>query len=299
MKWLYSLPFLLFIYACSNPAKESPTSYPTEQDSVEVVERYTGPKKQVDSSIQTLMDDLLVRGCVLIYDEEKNTYASNNFDNADSVFLPASTFKIPNSIIQLENGNVKNLRSIQKWNGEKRHFAFWEKDMTFREAYHKSCLPCYQELALQTGFEGMAQAAENLGFGHMKFDSTDHHRFWVRGSSRISAMQQIDFLQRLQHKELEISDRTYGLMRRLMVLDSTAHHVLRGKTGWSVSGGRHVGWYVGFVENENGTFYFATNIQAMEGFDRKKFAQTRIDLSWQVLENYGILKRQHDDQADH
>lgn len=255
-----------------------------------MAEQDTGPKKQLDSSIQALMGELLVKGCVLIYDEKKNTYLSNSFDRADSVFLPASTFKIPNSIIQLENGNVKNLESIQKWDGEKRHFAFWEKDMTFKEAYHKSCLPCYQKLALQTGFENMAKATENLGFGNMRFDSTDHHRFWVRGHSRISGMQQIDFLRRLQHKELNVSERTYGLMRRLMVLDSAEYHVLRGKTGWSVSGGRHVGWYVGFVENSQGTFYFATNIQALEGFERKKFAQTRIDLSWQVLENYGILK---------
>jgi len=55
--------------------------------------------------------------------------------------MPASTFKIVNSIIALETGVVENDSTMFKWNGEKRRLPIWEQDLTFRDAFHFSCVP--------------------------------------------------------------------------------------------------------------------------------------------------------------
>lgn len=56
----------------------------------------------VVSELQSILDSLNIEGAVLIYDKEKDSYYSNNFNASNVESLPASTFKIPNSIIGLE-----------------------------------------------------------------------------------------------------------------------------------------------------------------------------------------------------
>lgn len=285
MKAYYILPFLLMLYSCSPPAKEPTVQEVHTETENELVVREL-------EFAQRLLDSAHVTGCVLVFDETTHSYSASNLEKTDSSFLPASTFKIPHSIIQLESGNVKNLASVLKWNGEPRNFPFWEKDLSFKEAYQVSCLPCYQELAQQIGYKALAQGLGPLKYGHIVFDSSDFHRFWVRGASRISPSQQINFLKRLHHRELPIEDRTYGLMRRLMVLDSTEQYVLRGKTGWAISGGRNIGWFVGYIEHWEEVSYFATNIQATEATRMDHFGRLRIAITRAVLAKMDLMPQE-------
>ena len=59
-----------------------------------------------------------------------------------------------------------------------------------------------------------------------------------------------------------------------MVIDSTNSYVLRGKTGWSNSIQVNNGWFVGYVETNDGVYFFATNIEPQEGFDMSYFPKT-------------------------
>jgi len=65
--------------------------------------------------------------------------------------VPASTFKIANTIIALETGVVKDENEIIPYGG--RPFKHWEKDMSMREAIALSAVPIYQELARRIGLE--------------------------------------------------------------------------------------------------------------------------------------------------
>ena len=59
--------------------------------------------------------------------------------------LPASTFKIPNSIIALETGVVEDPdKDVFKWDGVTRSFEPWNKDHTLRSAIAVSAVPVYQ-----------------------------------------------------------------------------------------------------------------------------------------------------------
>jgi beta-lactamase class D len=65
--------------------------------------------------------------------------------------VPASTFKIPNSIIALETGVVKD--AIILHGGKPQPFREWKKDMSMREAIALSAVPIYQELARRIGLD--------------------------------------------------------------------------------------------------------------------------------------------------
>ena len=113
------------------------------------------PKEIVKTEFGNILDSLKVKGAIVIYDIKNKTYYSNNFDWSKTGIIPASTFKIPNSIIALETGIIKNDSTVFKWNGEKRRFKKWEEDLTFKKAFQVSCVPCYQEIARKVGVKRM------------------------------------------------------------------------------------------------------------------------------------------------
>ena len=117
-----------------------------------------------------------MEGSVLIYHLNDDKYYSNDFAWCEKGNLPASTFKITNSIIALETGIVENDSTMFYWNGEKRRLKMWERDMPLRDAFHFSCVPCYQEVARGIGQERMNSYLKKLEYGSMKVDSTNIDR---------------------------------------------------------------------------------------------------------------------------
>ena len=151
-----------------------------------------------------ILDSFKIEGSILIFDNNDSTYYSNNFDWAKEGYLPASTFKIPNSIIAIETGIIENDTTIIKWNGEKRRLKIWEKDLTFKEAFQVSCVPCYQEIAEKIGLERMKYYLNKFEYKEMIFDSLTLNKFWLEGNSKISQLGQIEFLRRFYFSKLPV-----------------------------------------------------------------------------------------------
>jgi beta-lactamase class D len=231
-----------------------------------------------------------VEGSVLIFDPQKQWYYSNDFKWAETGKLPASTFKIPNSIIALESGVVKDHTTLFKWKGEKRRLAVWEKDMNFREAFHLSCVPCYQEIARKIGSKRMQAFLKKFEYGNMVVDSNTIDVFWLEGDSKISQFQQIDFLKRFYDSKLPISPRTEKIMKELMVIDSTVSYTISGKTGWSIRNGNNNGWFVGYIEKGPSVWFFATNVEAREKFNMEMFPMIRKEITMNALKVLKIIQ---------
>lgn len=66
------------------------------------------PQRVLTPALQTILDTSDVTGAILIYDPQAETYYSNSFEAAEQGHLPASTYKIPHSIIALETGVVED-----------------------------------------------------------------------------------------------------------------------------------------------------------------------------------------------
>jgi beta-lactamase class D len=247
------------------------------------------PLKNNRQAFQELLDSLKLIGTLLILDETENTYHSNNFDEAKTGQLPASTFKIPNTIIALETGVAADPEHLFKWDGTDRWLDAWEQDLTLKEAFAVSCVPCYQEVARTVGLERMRTELRKLEYFGMAFDSATVDNFWLRGDSRITPLEQISFLKRIYQEELPIRPATQRAIHDIMVMEKTDDYTLSGKTGWSIDGEDNNGWFVGFVEREGKVYYFATNVAPGPGFEMDGFAAARIRVTRLALADLGIL----------
>lgn len=238
---------------------------------------------------QALLDSSSLMGAILIYDTDSRVYYSNDFDWAAKGQLPASTFKIANSMIALELGIIEDDSTWIEWEGEQRSLAVWEQDLLFREAFHFSCVPCYREVARRIGVANMNAFVERLKYGDMSIDSSNIDLFWLTGDSRITPFEQIDFLKRFHDSELLISQRTERIMRRMMIMEEHSDLVLRGKTGWSTSDEKDNGWFVGYVQKEGKTYFFATNVEPLAAFDMRMFPEARKEVTVEALAHMKII----------
>jgi len=272
------LLILWFMSACSSgPAVK------------EKVENQKQPKSITLESFQAILDSARVSGSILVYDPQEETYYSNDFARCRDGHLPASTFKIPNSIIALETGIVENDSTILPWDGKKRRLPAWEKDLVFRDAFHVSCVPCYQEIARKIGPDRMKDYLEKLDYGQMLVDSATIDLFWLEGESRISQFQQVDFLCRFYQSKLPIKASTEAIMKRLMVIEKNNTYTLSGKTGWSIRNGNNNGWFVGCLEKGPKVYFIATNIDPKTEFNMDLFTVIRKQISLEAFRALGIL----------
>jgi beta-lactamase class D len=271
MKFLLLLTLLLALISCGENTPP-PADKPLESESNEVV----------FDDFQTILDDAGLDGSILIYDGAN--FYSNNFDWAKQGYLPASTFKIPNSIIALELGIMENDSTMIEWDGEPRFMKRWEQNLVFRDAFHVSCVPCYQDIAREVGVRRMQEYTYNFNFGDMDIDSSNIDMFWLEGESRISQFQQIEFLKSFNERRLTISERTHKLMRRMMIIEENDGFILRGKTGWSVTDDQDNCWFVGWVETDEGFYYFATNIEPREETESNDLFTIRKEATYAALE---------------
>ena len=111
--------------------------------------------------------------------------------------------------------------------------------------------------------------------------------FWLDGSLRISADEQVEFLRRLRSGRLGLSARTTDLTRQIMIAEETPSWRLSAKTGaCRPEGEKVVLWYVGFVEPGTADYYFALNM-GDESYDR--LINQRIPKARAILKDLGIL----------
>ncbi len=137
-------------------------------------------------------------GTFVGYKVEDYLIIASDKDRSGEAKLPASTFKIPNSLIALETGVVEDPdKDIFKWDGVKRDIEAWNRDHTMRSAIAVSAVPVYQEIARRIGQERMQKYVDLLEYGNRNIGG-GIDQFWLTGDLRIDPVQQIDFLDRLR-----------------------------------------------------------------------------------------------------
>lgn len=234
--------------------------------------------------VADLFKEAKVDGTFVLYDVTANTYTGYNKVRAEKRYVPASTFKIPNSLIGLSVGAVKSVDEILPYKSDVPPFTkAWEKDMGLREAIVLSNVPIYQELARRIGLERMQENVSRMNYGNKEIGNTVD-TFWLKGPLEISAVEQTQFLARLAQDALPFPQAYQKDVREIVLLDQGENWKLYGKTGWQNGPNQGVGWWVGWVQKSGRIYAFALNIDIQQISDAGK----RIDLGKTCLKALGI-----------
>lgn len=249
----------------------------------------TQPAASVEAQFAQHFQALGVEGAIIIHDLNRGVTYEYNRDRNRQAFLPASTFKILNSLIALETGVIPNDVAVLTWDGIERMIPAWNQDLNLRRAFNLSAVWFYQVLARRVGHDRMQQWVSAAGYGNQTIGSPEAiDRFWLEGDLRITPRQQIEFLQRLYRSELPFSEPVTATVKDIMITERTPDYTLRAKTGWAGLGEPdqpQIGWYVGYLERGDNVYLFATNIDMRSDAD----APVRLDLTRRCFETLNLL----------
>ncbi|OCQ21380.1 hypothetical protein A7985_12230 [Pseudoalteromonas luteoviolacea] len=231
------------------------------------------------------------RCTMVVYSERSDTWQIINKERAERAFSPFSTYKIPNTLILLEQRKVDTTSTYQVDTQQYKPEKWWPQtwlndDIRLKDAFHNSALPLYQGWTNTLTKPQIQTHLDTFSYGNQDI-SGPLDAFWLNSSLQLSAIDQIDFLRRLDNQTLGLSDKTYRTFETIFLKESTQNHKLFAKTGTGpIAKKTYVGWYVGKVENAQGTHYFAFNMYAPTF---REMVKVRVKKAHATLEQLNIL----------
>lgn len=236
-----------------------------------------------DSQIKSIFKNKNIDGTLVLESlNTKKTYVYNE-KKAETLLSPASTFKIPHTLIALNEGLV-NADSIILWDKTDKGMSPWNKDQTLESAYKVSCVWCYKEFALKIGEQKYKEYLEKLNYGN-KTVGSNISDFWLDGSLKITPFEQVAFLKKLYKNDLPFKTQDINTLKNIMIEEKNDEFILRAKSGWSTRFEFESGWYVGYIETKNDVWFFATNIVT----NGQKDLPLRKEITLEALKIKGII----------
>lgn len=221
--------------------------------------------------------------------------------------LPASTFKIPNALIALDAGVLKDEKITLKWDGQKRWMKDWNRDHALPTAMWYSVVWYFQDIAIQVGADRYRTYLSAFNYGNAD-PSGDVRRFWLDGPLRISPREQVTFLASVYEGKLRVAPRAVDIVKATLELRGEAKEhvrerlpfvdqipetvVLSGKTGSAMPDEKPfgpldvVGWFVGAVQRDGRRWVFACRVRSN---DEKKIGPEAGKIAYEVLKSRGML----------
>ena len=237
--------------------------------------------KQISEEWNQIFKNHEAQGTFVLKKKSKKDLLVHNISRSETTFVPASTFKIMNSMIALQTSAINHIADTIKWDGVERSFRSWNRDHTMKSAFSVSCVWFYQELARRIGETAMQEWLNKSNYGNKKIEKAID-RFWLDGNLAISAKEQVAFLEKLIDNRLPFKTDIQESVKKIMITDSTDAYTIHSKTGWS----NKIGWNVGYIETDKDIWIFAMNID----MEKLKDAKKRKLITYDILREQNIIE---------
>ena len=247
------------------------------------------PTHELRNDLAHLYADQQLTGSFLLHDLGRDHWVYIDNAQADVGTLPASSFKIFSSLYGLESGVVKDADFVIPWDSVDYGRSVINRDLTLRESIVHSAYWYHREVARRAGAASLKHWLDSVGYGNAD-TSGGFDRTWVVGALRITPREQVRFLERLVRNELPFSQRSMDIVKDITLQEDTLGYRLHGKTGWAMGSEGSIGWFVGWLEKEDGSgpFVFANRCMTPDTLS-ETFGPARRAISVEVLRALGLL----------
>ncbi|MFK7921902.1 MAG: class D beta-lactamase [Bacteroidia bacterium] len=278
-RFLFTMALGLSLFALIS-CGGTPESTATEHSPPPVELNYTPPTQALFDSLFAQFD---AQGTFLLQDIKADTIYVHNETRAKIGYLPASTFKIPNTLIALELG-VVDTAEVFLWDGTKRFARRWNQDLKLPNAFRYSAVWVYQIIAERVGQERYREYLQKINYGNAN-PGPDVRMFWLDGDLRISAYEQVEFLRRLENGSLAFGKATQNTFREIFSFEKTTTYDWKAKTGWTTEPDPDIGWVVGWIERGEERYIYAMNLDV----ENDEHVKARVEIARAVFNSMGLL----------
>ena len=225
-------------------------------------------------------------GSFVLYDLENDAWSIHDMEHATLRVAPNSTYKIYDALFGLEEEIITPENSFIAWNGETYPFEAWNADQTLQSAMNSSVNWYFESVDEQLGVANISNYIEEIGYGNENI-SGDFSTYWMESSLKISPIEQVELLTRLQNNSLGFAPENINAVKDAICLSSSDAGTFYGKTGTGRVDGQDVnGWFIGYIETVDNTYFFATNI----GADSDATGGNATEITMSILSDMNIWK---------
>ena len=226
-------------------------------------------------------------GCFVLYDLKEDEWNIYNMNHASLRTAPDSTYKIYDALFGLEAGIITPENSVVAWNEIHYPLEEWNTDQNLDSAMKFSVNWYFQLIDKQLGTSAVKDYIQKIGYGNRN-TGADLSSYWMESSLKISPIEQVQLLTKLYTNGFDFTPENVDAVKKSILLSSSADGNFYGKTGTGRINGNDInGWFIGYIETADNTYFFATNIQSTENATGSKASE----ISFSVLSNMGIWKQ--------
>ncbi|MCI8599647.1 MAG: BlaR1 family beta-lactam sensor/signal transducer [Lachnospiraceae bacterium] len=223
-------------------------------------------------------------GSFVLYDLKAHTWSIYNMDHAVLRTAPNSTYKIYDALFGLEECIITPHDSLIAWDGKPQPFEAWNSDQDLYSAMQSSVNWYFQKIDEQLGRTTINHYVQLIEYGNEEIHS-DLSSYWMQSSLKISPIEQVELLTALYQNQYGFAPENINAVKKSICLFSSEDKNFYGKTGTGCIEGQDVnGWFVGFLEVDSRTCFFATNIQNDTGAAGSKAA----DITMSILSDMNL-----------
>lgn len=253
------------------------TAASAEEDNIDLKDRHV-----LKEDLSTYFSG--AEGSFVLFSLKEDRYLIYNEEKSMQRVSPDSTYKIYSALIGLEEKGITPNDSAMQWNGKLNEYKEWNQDQTLDTAMKDSVNWYFEALDRKIGEDTLTAYLERLNYGNKDL-SGGTGKYWIESSLKISPIEQVDLLRSFYLNEQHFNPVNVETVKSAITLEKKGESMLYGKTGTGIINGEVVnGWFIGFVETNDDTWFFATNIQDDETASGSKAA--KITLS--ILKDKGL-----------
>ena len=225
-------------------------------------------------------------GSFVLYDLGNDAWSIHDIEHATLRVAPDSTYKIYDALFGLEEGVITPQDSFIAWNGENYPFEAWNADQTLQSAMASSVNWYFQSVDEQLGTASVYDYIKKIGYGNENM-SGDFSTYWMESSLKISPVEQVELLIKLQNNRFDFAPENINAVKDSICISSSDAGSFYGKTGTGRVNGQDVnGWFIGYIETADNTYFFATNI----GADSDATGGNATEITMSILSDMNIWK---------
>lgn len=204
-------------------------------------------------------------GSFVLYDPSNEHYQIYNREMSERRISPNSTYKIYSALFALEENIISPNNDEQAWDGTVYPYEEWNTDQDLSTAMSRSVNWYFQSFDQKMGREKLQAYIGQIKYGNENL-SGQLDRYWMESSLKISPIEQVELLNALEENAFGFKEESIRAVKKSIFISEQESGRLYGKTGTGMINGKNVnGWFIGFVEQDDHTYYFASAIQNKNG----------------------------------